>query len=159
MKDDKFYAVCVHESVVYDWGLVTFEGKPAAITKRRFVDIEVQRFKELGVLIEVSIKEYIADMRGGISESKFVKMLGWNYGQAAELVRAEGIVFIVSAGAQFEAHPYSYCSARDDDEYALQLVRDLYSLTGGQFILEEFDPDKHVLGYKPKIEKPLIDKV
>ncbi|MDR2439443.1 MAG: hypothetical protein LBE12_08775 [Planctomycetaceae bacterium] len=153
MKDEKLYAVCVHESVVYDWGLVTFGGKPAAITKRRFVDIEVQRFRnDLGVLIEVGLKEFIADMKSGISESKFAKMLGWNYGQAAELVRAEGIVFIVSTGEQFESRPYSYSSARDDDEYALQLVRDLYSLSGGRFLLEEFDPVKHVLGYKPQID-------
>jgi hypothetical protein len=156
MRDETLYAVCVHESVVYDWGLVTLEGKPAGITKRRFVDVEVQRFRnDLGVLIEARLKDFIADMEGGISESEYAKMLGWNYGAAAELVRAEGIVFI--ALSQYSARPYSYCSTRDDDDYALQLIHDLYSLSGGQFLLEEFDPEKHILGYKPKIEKPRIN--
>jgi hypothetical protein len=52
-----------------------------------------------------------------------------------------------------EARPYSYRQCRDDDEYALQLVRDIYSMRGGRIHIEEFDPEKHVLGYKPKIER------
>jgi hypothetical protein len=157
MRDETLYAVCICESVVYNWGLATSEGKPTGITKRRFVDIEVQRFRnELGLLIEVRLKDFIADMEGGIFESKYAKMLGWNYGVAAELVRAEGVVFIALSG-QNTARAYSYCSTRDDDDYALQLIHDLYSVTGGQFILEEFDPEKHILGYKPKIEKPRIN--
>jgi hypothetical protein len=153
MSEEKLYAVCIRESFAYDWALGTVNGQPAGMTLRRFVDGEIGVFlKDSGVLVEVTFKEFVEDMKGGLSNSKYAAMLGWNYGKAAEMAEVERRIFILKSHPHFEARPYSYRSARDDDEYALQLVRDIYSIRGGRIHLEEFDPEKHVIGYKPKLD-------
>jgi hypothetical protein len=153
MSEEKLYAVCIRESSAYNWGLGAVNGQPTGMTIRSFVDMEIGTWiKYPSVLIEVTLKEFVNDMKAGFSESKYAKMLGWNYGLAAEMVESEGKIFILMSQPHFEARPYSYDRARDDDDYALQLVRDIYSIRGGRIILEEFDREKHVIGYKPKLD-------
>lgn len=153
MSGEKLYAVCIRESFAYNWSLGTLNGQPSGMTLRRFVDGEIGMFlKDPDILIEVTFKDFVNDMKGGFSESMYVKMLGWNYAQAAKMVEAEGRIFVLQSHPQYEARPYSYRQARDDDEYALQFIQDIYATRGGLVHLEEFEPEKHVLGYKPKID-------
>jgi hypothetical protein len=154
MSEEKLYAVCIRETFAYRWGLGTgSDGLPIGVTKRQFVDTEIGRWlKEPDVLVEVGFKDFVEDMKSGFSDSKYARMLGWNYGKAAEMVESERRIFILISHLQYEARPYSYRSARDDDDYALQLVQDIYLIRGGRIILEEFDPEKHVKGYQPKFD-------
>jgi hypothetical protein len=151
MSEEKLYAVCVRQSAAHLWGLATKQGKPVGWTIREFVDMEIGRWLGVSnVLLDVTLKEFVNDMKAGFSESKYAKMLGWNYGQATQMIRSEGAIFILIFQPHFEARPYSYSQARDDDEYALQLVCDIYATRGGRIVLEEFDRNKHVLGYEPE---------
>jgi hypothetical protein len=152
MSEEKLYAFFVRESFAYTWAIGVANGLPVGMTIRSFVNGEIGPWlKDPSVLIEVTFKEFVNDMKVGFSESKYAKILGWNYGRAAEMVESEGRVFILMSQPHFEARPYSYSQARDDDEYALQFVRDIYATRGGRILLEEFDCEKHVIGYKPKI--------
>jgi hypothetical protein len=153
MSEEKLYAVCVRQSAAHLWGLATKQRQPVGWTIREFVNMEIGRWLGVpNVLLDVTLKEFVNDMKAGFSESKYAKMLGWNYSQATEMIRLEGSIFILISQPHFEARPYSYSKARDDDEYALQLVRDIYAIRGGQIVLEEFDHNKHVLGYEPEVD-------
>jgi hypothetical protein len=150
MSEDKHYAFFVRRSVAYAWAIVSLEGVVTPLTLRDFIDIKIGTFIREGAILSVSFDEFLNDIRQGYQDSKYAQLLKWNYSLAAELIEKEGKVFLVVAHG--EARPYSSPSAGSDEEYALQLIRDVYSLSGGAVMWEEFDPMKHVKGYRPPLE-------
>jgi hypothetical protein len=156
MSERKLYAVCLRKTFYHAWSLVVNAktGEPLTTTIAHLVDVELGNWleKQPEVFIKVTLKDFLADLKSDISNAKYVKMLGWNYAEACRLVERDGAVFILTMHPVWEARPYSFAQARDDDEYALQLLRDIYATRGGLIHLEEFDAEKHIKGYQPKIE-------
>jgi hypothetical protein len=156
MSEKKLYAVCLRKAFCCDWSLVVNAntGEPLATTIAHLVDVDLGNWleKQPEVFIKVTLNAFLADLKSDISNARFVKMLGWNYAEACRLVERDGAVFILTMHPRWEARPYSFAQARDDDEYALQLLRDIYATRGGLIHLEEFNPEIHVKGYKPKLE-------
>jgi hypothetical protein len=156
----KLYAICVRKDFIHNWTLAvdTETGQPIATTIGHLVDEDLGNWlKETEVLMKVTRKEFFDDLKQDPVNSKYVKMLGWNYAKACRLVEKDGAVFILVTHPAWEAHPYSFAQARDNNDYAFRLLRDVYSIRGGDIILEEFDPEKHVKGYKPDVEyKPKV---
>jgi hypothetical protein len=149
VKDEKLYAFFTRRSFSYKWLPCRFKGETYCATKRFFADALIFSFCKEGYLFEASYKDFVEDMKDGISTSKYAKMLGWNYKKACDFLAKEGTVFILNPYADHPACPYSYNQTRDDDEYALNLVRDIFFVTGGDMWYEEYDPLRHVDGYNP----------
>ena len=125
-------------------------------TLREFLDHEISVwFKasedekaELRVLLKVSFDAFRADVDTNEMNSKFAALLGWNYSVAARLVEKEGSVFLLTAHPRFQSIPFSFRRVCDDDDYALLFVNEILSIRGGEIAFEEYDPAKHVAGYK-----------
>ncbi|MDR2441864.1 MAG: hypothetical protein LBE12_21120 [Planctomycetaceae bacterium] len=156
MSEKKLYAVCLRKTFYHAWTLVVnaSTGEPLATTIAHLVDVDLGNWlrDQPEVFIKVTLREFIEDLKNDISNARFVKMLGWNYAEACRLVERDGAVFILTMHPVWEAKPYSFAQARDDDDYALQLLRDIYATRGGLIHLEEFDSEKHVKGYKPTLD-------
>jgi hypothetical protein len=154
MSEEKLYAVSVRETVACRWATVTSKtGKPLGLPKRRVVNLEIAAWlKEPGVLTEVTFDDIIEDMKKDFSQSKYVKMLGWNYAQACRFAERDGVVLVLTMCSDRDSRPYSYAQSRDDDDYAFQLVSDIYATRGGQIYLEEFDPERHIEGYRLQLD-------
>jgi hypothetical protein len=156
MSDKKLYAVCLRKTFYHAWSLVVNAdtGEPLSTTIAHLVNADLGNWlrDQPEVFIKVSLKEFLDDLKQDISNARYVKMLGWNYTEACRLVERDGAVFILTMHPVWEAKPYSLVQAREDDEYALQLLRDIYATRGGLIHLEEFDPVKHVKGYKPSFD-------
>ena len=80
--------------------------------------------------------------------SQLAAMLGWNYSAAARLVESEGWVFVLTTHPRFQSIPFSFRRVCDNDDYALELVRQLWALRGGEIVFEEYNAEKHVAGYQ-----------
>ena len=123
---------------------------------RDFLDHEISRwFKasesektESAVLLKVSAEHFFADVDKSGINSVLASMLGWNYAEAARIVENEGWVFILTTHPKFESRPYSFVRVRDDDNYAAGFVEKILSVRGGEIAFEEYDPEKHVAGYR-----------
>jgi hypothetical protein len=156
MSEEKLYAVCVRKTFYHAWSLAlnANTGEPLATTIVHLVDVEFGNWlrDQPEVFIKVTLKEFLEDLRKDVSNARYVKMLGWNYAEACRLVERDGAVFILTMHPVWEARPYSFARARDDNDYALQLLKDIYATRGGLIHLEEFDSEKHVKGYKPKLD-------
>jgi hypothetical protein len=164
MSDEKLYAFFFRPTFAYQFMLMTQDGQPVGLTVRQFVDYEVVRWNKAGFLLEVEFNDFLDDAKESQEKSrklgfnfsnfgsKYTKMLGWNYGEAARLLDEDRRIFVFVPYPGCEGRVYSYELARDDDEYALQLVRDIYGTRGGQIVMEEFDPDKHVKGCLPNLK-------
>jgi hypothetical protein len=150
MSDKKHYAFFVRASLAYRWSIVSVDGVIRPLTLRDYVDISIGGWIKAGALLMVPFKEFIEDIKEGYEKSKYTKMLGWNYVTASRLVENEGTVFLLPS--YFETRAYSFCQTRDDDQYALQLNRDIYGLRGGAVVWEEFDSSRHIVGSKPNVD-------
>jgi hypothetical protein len=137
----------------------TAPGDPSMIivkTKREFLDHEISRwFKaseseklESAAVLKVSFEQFVADVDTRGVNARLASMLGWNYAEASRIVESEGCVLLLTAHPRFESKPYSLCSVRDDDDYAMEFIETLLSIRGGQIAFEEYDPEKHVVGYQ-----------
>jgi hypothetical protein len=119
---------------------------------REFLDYSISRWLKSGeedkVLLKVSLEQFKCDVATSGMNSKLRELLGWNYPSAARLAESDGMVFILVYHPRYEARAYSFVRVRDDDIYALELLRDLWSLVGGEIAFEEYDPAKHVAGYQ-----------
>jgi hypothetical protein len=155
MIDQTLYAVCIRKTAVHDWGMaVDSNGQPVAMTIGQLVGEKLGEWlkTEPEIFVKITLNEFRDDLKSDQANSKYVKMLGWNYAEAARLVERDGAIFVLTTHPVWEARPYSFSQTRDDDDYALKLLRDIYSIRGGNILLEEFDPQKHVKGYKPDVE-------
>ena len=125
-------------------------------TLREFLDHDISMWFEAGkedkVLMKVSFDQFVADVDTSGMNSKYAGLLGWDYSSAARLVESEGWVFILTIHPRFQSRAFSYRQVCEDDDYALELVRQLWALRGGEIAFEEHDPGKHVAGYKFGVE-------
>jgi len=138
----------------------TVPGDPETVvvkTMREFLDHEISKwFKasdsekdiESRVVCKIGYEQFVADIDTAGLNSRLVAMLGWNYAQAARLIESEGVILLLTAHPRFESVPYSFLQVRDNDEYALEFVKRLHSILGGEIVFEEYDPIKHVAGYQ-----------
>jgi hypothetical protein len=100
------------------------------------------------VLMKVSFEQFVADVDTAGMNSQLAGLLGWDYSTAARLVESEGWVFILTTHPRFQSKPFSFRQVSENDDYALELVRQLWALRGGEIAFEEYDPAKHVEGYQ-----------
>jgi hypothetical protein len=126
--------------------------KLAVRTLREFLDHDISKWYNAGqedkVLLRVSIDEFMEDVDTNGMNSKYAGMLGWNYSEAVRLVESEGWVFILSTFPRFQSIPFSYRRVCEDDDYALDFLRQIWGLRGGEIVFEEYDTEKHVAGYQ-----------
>jgi hypothetical protein len=147
MNEEKVYAFFVRETVAHWWSIVTVDGNVKPMTLREYVDISIGGWIKDGFLLYVSFKEFIEDIKQGYAESKYARILGKNYVIASRLIEQEGKVFLLPS--YHEGQVYSLHQVRDDVEYALQLDRDVYGLSGGEVLFEDFDFSRHRPGCRP----------
>jgi hypothetical protein len=156
MSDDKHYVVCIRKTFYHAWSLVldADTGEPLVATLAHHVDALIGHWlvKQSDAFIIVTMKDFLDDLKKDVSNSHYVKMLGWNYAEACRFVERDGAVYILTMHPVWQARPYSHAQVRDDEGYALQLLKDIYATRGGLIHFEEFDPEKHVKGYKPKFD-------
>jgi len=139
------------------------EDKPDTMvvkSLREFLDREIDVWLKAssGVSVDTAVisvillEQFAKDVRELGMNSKLASMLGWNYARAARIVENEGVMFIMTTHPRFESRPFSFIRVRDDDYYALHFVEQFLSVRGGEIAFEEYDPEKHVAGYRYKRE-------
>ena len=133
----------------------TYPDEPSSFvvkTLREFLDHDMNKWFKAGeedkVLMKVSFEQFVADVDTAGMNSQLAGLLGWDYSTAARLVESEGWVFILTTHPRFQSKPFSFRQVSENDDYALELVRQLWALRGGEIAFEEYDPAKHVEGYQ-----------
>jgi hypothetical protein len=125
-------------------------------TLREFLDHEISRWYRAGesekiesrLILRVSLDDFKMDLDLTGMNSKLAEKLGWNYAAAARFVESEGMVVLLTAHPRFPSIPFSFRRVCEEDEYALHFVKQILSVRGGEILFEEYDPDKHIPGYR-----------
>jgi hypothetical protein len=113
---------------------------------REFLNHEIIRWIDPSVFMKFTLEQFVNDVSDEPVNAKLAAMLGWNYAEAARLVEKEQAVFVLMVHPRFQAIPYSFRRVKEDDEYALALVKKIWSLRGGDIVFEQYDPERHVPG-------------
>jgi hypothetical protein len=125
-------------------------------TIREFLDCELAVWFSAGkksgvdtaVVSKNTLEQFVRDVQELGMNSRFAGMLGWHYGEAARFVEREGSVLLLTVHPRFFSLPFSFNRVRDDDDYARAFVEKMLSVRGGEIAFEEYDPAKHVAGYR-----------
>ncbi|MDR3232854.1 MAG: hypothetical protein LBT46_04180 [Planctomycetaceae bacterium] len=151
MSAEPLYAVCVRKLASTGWCLLVKDGQPLPVTIRQFVESERAGWLRGGeILVQITHKQLCASLHENPDNDKYVKMLGWNYSAAVRIAEQDGAVLLFTTHPWHPARPYSPNRFNCDDDYALEVIRDIYASRGGLVVVEEFDAAKHIRGYVPQ---------
>jgi hypothetical protein len=116
-------------------------------TLREFLDHELLRWLDDPAVFRKIVRDnFIADVSRDTTNAKYASMLGWNYAKASRYIEEEGAVYVLTVHPRFESRAFSFRRARDDDDYALNVVRAIWSVRGGEIVFQVYDPEKHFPG-------------
>lgn len=122
------------------------EGGIVVKTLREFLDNELARWRDPAVFMKITLQELTRDVDKEPVNTFYASMLGWNYPVAARLAEEEGAVFILLIHPRFAGEVFSVRRVKEDDDYALHLVKQIWSLRGGGIVFQKYDPVIHFDG-------------
>jgi hypothetical protein len=122
------------------------EGGIVVKTMREFLDNELLRWNNPAVFLKITLQELVKDVEKDSINSFYATMLGWNYPVAARLAEEEGVVFVLIIHPHFEGRVFSVRRVHEEDDYALHLVEQIWSLRGGGIVFQKYDSTIHFDG-------------
>lgn len=125
-------------------------GEVVVKSLREFLDHELARWLDPAVFCKVTLLEFVKDIEVDPVNSQLAARFGWNYAEAVRLVESEQAVYMLMVHPRFQAIPYSFRRVKEDDDYALSLVKKIWSLRGGDIVFDVYDPEIHGPGSLPK---------